>query len=128
MKKYILKICFNIINKLLTPIIMSKSIDNIIRDKVLPSIGFNNFVPIIKTSSPNVNNVLYSIEFPDNTTLDFKIEYLGNRVEYYFNGTTIIRMDMLNDILTKLITQLNKYNTLIEQHFIIQIEENRKIH
>ena len=103
---------------------MSTSVGNLMSKDILPKVGISNFNPTIRNKTWNINSVMYELAFPDGTELSIKIEYLNTTINYHFISTTIIRLDMLTDVLTKLMLNLQIYNKTIEQHFIVHIKNN----
>jgi hypothetical protein len=124
MKKIILKICFNIINKFLKPNIMSKNIDNIIENIIIPDLL--TYRPSLTVRSNEINSITYVLTFPDLKTITIKFEYKDNKVDYQFIDTNINDIFLLSDTLTKLSESLKRQNERITSHFYILIKENTR--
>ena len=103
---------------------MSASIDDLMSRKVLPNVGISNFSPVIRTKSWNYNSVVYELVFPDGTELRIKMEYLNNTIKYSFISTTIVNLDTLTDVLSKLMLNLRVNNNEIESYFIVHIKNH----
>lgn len=123
------KIINNLLRKifwLLLPLIkedyMSKSIDDIIERKVIGGMkGLGGYNPKIKSKiNGEPLSSTYVLEFPDQRTLTFRIRFDQNGLLYFFEDTTIIHLDMLNQILDNLLDRMGRFESEILLHFSLQ--------
>lgn len=126
LRRILLNLCFKTINYLLKETNMSVSIDDLMSRKVLPNVGISNFSPIIRGKTWNYNSVVYELVFPDGTELNIKIEYLNDALNYGFISTTIVNLDMLTDVLTKLMFNLRIHSSEMESYLFVHIKNHTK--
>lgn len=106
---------------------MNKSVNHTIENKVIELLELDcNYKPKLKS----VNNgillgEIYEMEFPDKNTLTFKIEWNKENMSYYFQGTTILHLELLSEILGKLMKLLKNNEAEISGYFEIENNSNR---
>ena len=102
---------------------MSSSISGVIQNWVLLNI-ISQYRPKLKTISSDISNIVYELDFPDNKTLIFKIEYNpANGVEFHFISTNIIHLNTLTMVLNELTDGLKNKAQEIQAYFEVQISQ-----
>ena len=122
-RTFILKIFWLLLPKQFLTKNMSSSISGVIQNWVLLNI-ISQYRPKLKTISSDISNIVYELDFPDNKTLIFKIEYNpANGVEFHFISTNIIHLNTLTMVLNELTDGLKNKAQEIQAYFEVQISQ-----
>ena len=124
-KKYLVKLCFIILNKLLKPIDMYQSINILIATRIAPHVGFHTYRANVIVKSSEINSIVYSFTFPDDIYFDIRLEYLSTEdvLNCDFIGTSIQKLDFLCDVLNNFKRFLEINESEIKKYFIAYIQQ-----